>query len=125
MTFRRPGRTLLLLMLCLSALAGCRTWSAREERAAQAYNRGNSLREAGRYEEAAAAYRDALAEAPEFRAASFNLALVLAESGGAGDAGESLQILEDLRSRDPRNLMILNALAWAAWNSGNPELWLE
>ena len=119
MMVRRCGRALTAFVLCAAALSGCRTWSAREERAAAAYNRGNFYREAGRYEDAADSYREALSEAPGFRAASFNLALVLTETG---NAEESLDILKELRSQDPRNLMIINALAWSAWKSEDPEL---
>lgn len=117
----RPRRAVSLFLLAVIVLSfpGCRTWSGREEKAASAYNRGNLLRDEGRTDEAVAAYRESLAEAPGFRAARFNLALALVETGMAD---EGLGELESLRMQDPQNLMILRAMGWAAWNAGDVQV---
>ncbi len=115
-------RRVLIFLLLTSVLLvseGCRTWSGQEERAAEAYNRGNILREAGRGDEAISAYRTALDEAPEFHAAAFNLGLTLIENDSPREA---LEYLEPLHTLDPGNLTILRAMGWAAWVAGDLEL---
>ncbi len=120
---RRICRLLFLPLLCAVLICGgCRTWSAREERAVMEFNRGNELRESGKSGPAAAAYRRALEEVPEYHAASFNLALVLVEQG---EAAEGLAVLEKLRKKAPSNLIILRAMGWAAWKNSEAERAVE
>ncbi len=108
------GAVLCAALLC----SGCRTWSAREERAAEAFNQANSLREQGQNEEAVELYQKALQAEPHYHAASFNLALLLTE---LGEGEQALEILEELRGEDPENLTILRAMAWTARQAGRTE----
>jgi len=103
---------LLIVSFLLLTSGGCRTWSSREERAAQAYNEGNRFREAGMNEDALAAYSLALKHAPRMASARFNSALTLAEMGRFDEA---LEQLHSLNQQDPRNLKVLRALAWVSW----------
>lgn len=109
---------LVLLSIFLLIPLSCRTWSSREERAAQAYNDGNSLREAGLLNEALESYTLALEQEPAMAAAAFNSALTLVD---LGRSDEALKILQDLNNRDPRNLSVLRAMGWAAWEGGSPD----
>lgn len=124
MISKLPPRYLPFLVFSLFLLfpGSCRTWSSREERAAQAYNEGNSMREAGRLENAEAAYRTALGHEPDMAAAVYNLALTLVD---LGRADEALDLLQDLNQQDPNNLKVLRAMGWAAWKDGRPNAALD
>lgn len=121
---RSGFRLTILALLCVFLLipTSCRTWSSREERAAQAYNDGNSLREAGLLNEALESYSLALGQEPDMAAAAYNSALTLVE---LGRSDEALDVLQNLNNRDPRNLTVLRAMGWAAWEGGNPDLSLN
>ncbi|MCK5736834.1 MAG: tetratricopeptide repeat protein [Spirochaetaceae bacterium] len=115
-----PHRTRLLFFLLAGFLIllisdGCRTWSTHEERAAQAFNQGNISRESGEYDDALAAYALALEYEPRMASAEYNTALTFVEMGRSGEA---LGLLQSLNQRDPRNLKIIRAMAWAAWKDG-------
>jgi tetratricopeptide (TPR) repeat protein len=103
---------LLVVSFLLLTSGGCRTWSSREERGAQAYNEGNRFREAGMNDDALAAYSLALKHEPGMASARFNSALTLAEMGRFDEA---LEQLHSLNQQDPRNLKVLRALAWVSW----------
>jgi len=122
MNSRRAGLFLLLLSGFIILLNSCRTWSSREEKAAQAYNEGNLYRVGGEYEKALSAYSEALEYEPGMSAATYNSALVLVEIDRSGEALESLQFLNQ---RDPRNLTVLRAMAWAAWKDGRIQASLD
>ena len=125
MTPRSCWRYRILFLVTAAALVtggGCRTWSSREERAAQAYNDGNTYREAAMYEDALSAYHLALEHEPEMAAATYNLALTLVE---LKRSDEALEHLHSLNQRDPRNLKVLRAMAWTAWNSGRAQASLD
>jgi tetratricopeptide (TPR) repeat protein len=114
----RKLQSLLLLIVPLLLPLSCRTWSSREELAAQAYNNGNALRDAGLLEEALIAYSEALEHEPDMSAAVYNMALTLVE---LDRTAEALEILQALNNQDPRNLTVLRAMGWAAWVGGIPE----
>jgi tetratricopeptide (TPR) repeat protein len=114
----RQLQILLLLIVPLLLPLSCRTWSSREELAAQAYNNGNALRDAGLQEEALIAYSEALEHEPDMSAAVYNKALTLVELDRTVEALELLQILNN---QDPRNLTVLRAMGWAAWVGGMPD----
>jgi tetratricopeptide (TPR) repeat protein len=120
MTSRAPTFHVWILPAILIALSagGCRTWSSREETAAQAYNLGNILRESGRLAEAEASYREALEHDPDIAVISYNLALTLVE---LGKYDQAITYLERLRSSDPENLVVIRALAWTSWRAGDSE----
>ena len=121
MTVGSRSRRLCLAAALLAAAVlagGCRSWSSRESLAAEAFGRGNSLREAGDADGAGAAYREALALEPDFHAAAFNLALLERDAGRFESA---LGILGRLRDADPGNLTVLDALGRTAWDAGDPE----
>ena len=130
---RRRAMRLGFLVLLIVSLSGCRTWSTKKERAIDSYNQANALREAGRTEDSISYYREALEYEPEMAAAAYNLALVLVadiddnadselSNGSASlpreNLGESVELLEALLSRDPRNLTVLRALGWVNWKGG-------
>ena len=122
-----PRSTRLLLPVLVVSLVilitgGCRTWSSSEERAAQAYNEGNTFREAGMQEEAVRAYLLALEHEPEMSAATYNMALTLVDLDRSDEALVQLQILNQ---RDPMNLKVLRAMGWAAWEGGRPDASLD
>ena len=105
-------------MLILFALSvGCSTWTRAEQSAANAYNSGNTFREAGKLEKAVEAYREALTFQPRMAAASFNLALTLSK---VGKNDEALEILQKLRERDPNNRKIIRAQGWVSLQKGEP-----
>ena len=110
-----PALAALLLLLVPS---GCRTWTRAEQKAAEAYNRANTLREEGSLKEAEEAYRLALKFNPNMAAPAFNLALVLAELERFPDA---LDILKRLRRRDSDNLEIIRAAAWMHLRAGDAQ----
>ena len=119
-------RRMLLRLSALAALSlvspGCRTWTRGEQKAAEAYNRGNTFREKAALEEAEEAYRLALRFNPNMAAAAFNLALILGEQERFAEA---LDILRELRRRDSVNLEIIRAMAWTHRRAGEPEEALE
>ncbi len=122
-----PHRVRLFLLFIAGSLpflifGGCRTWSSREERAAQAYNNGNLYREAGMYEDALSAYSLALEHEPDMAAAVYNSALTLVT---LDRSGEALELLQSLNQQDPGNLKILRAMAWAAWKDGRVQASLD
>ena len=115
-------RRMLLRLSVFAALSlmppGCRTWTRGEQKAAEAYNLGNTLRENDALDEAREAYRLALRFNPNMAAASFNLALILGEQERFAEA---LDILRKLRRRDSVNLEIIRAMAWTHRRAGEPE----
>ena len=122
-----PHRVRLLLLFIAGSLpflvfGGCRTWSSREERAAQAYNNGNLYREAGMYEDALSAYALALEHEPDMAAAIYNSALTLVT---LDRSGEALETLQSLNQQDPGNLKVLRAMGWAAWKDGRVQASLD
>ncbi len=84
-------------------------WERAQRRAAarEPYNRGVRLLEEGRLEEAEAAFRDALAVAPGFHSARYNLALTLSRRGQLVEARTLLRELVDERPEDPDFLFAL------------------
>ena len=124
MIFGRAGffPVLFIVILLPLSFSGCRTWSSREEKAAQAFNDGNRYRESGQLEEALEAYGIALEQNPGMASAVYNSALVLVE---LGRSGEALELLHSLNQQDPENLTILRAMAWAAWKDGRVQASLD
>ena len=106
------------VLLLLPVPSGCRTWTRAEQKASEAYNRANTLREEGSLEEAEEAYRLALKFNPNMAAPAFNLALTLAELERFPDA---LDILKRLRKRDSENLEIIRAAAWMHLRAGDAQ----
>lgn len=117
--FRLMKGAVLILTASLAVIPSCRTWSAREERAAASFNLGNQLRESGRLDEAVEAYKTALFYQENLASASYNLALTLTE---LNRFGEAMAHLDSLLERDPTNLKVLRAMAWVAWMSGDADV---
>lgn len=82
-------------------------WAIAEKRAAAMlpYNRGVDAFGEGRLEEAAAEFQKALAIAPDFKSASYNLALVHGRRGRYEDAERLLAALLAERPREPDVLL--------------------
>ncbi|VDB01294.1 hypothetical protein S1OALGB6SA_2396 [Olavius algarvensis spirochete endosymbiont] len=126
------------VVLSILMLFACQTWSTRKERAIEAYNQGNKLREAGRTLDSISYYKQALEYEPEMAAAAYNLALVLAAASDSHadssdrntslskkNVEESLELLRSLLRRDPQNLTVLRALGWVSWKSNQLDVALE
>lgn len=81
------------------------------------YELGNAWLDKAEWKRAGQAYSRALALDPSFAGASFNLARALVE---AGDYEESMRILAALAKRDPGNVRVLAARAYALYKKGDP-----
>ena len=108
----------IILVPIILSFTGCLSMSKREQNALEAFQQGNTFREAGQFEDAAAAYRKTLKLRPNTAAASYNLALTLSDLEGFD---ESIQILESLERQDPRNIKILQAKGWVYRQAGQYE----
>ena len=84
--------------------------------AQQWYDLGNAWLDKGDWKKAGEAYSRALALNPSFAGASFNLARALVE---AGDYDGALKILAVLAKRDPGNVRIIAARAYALYKKGD------
>jgi tetratricopeptide (TPR) repeat protein len=86
------------------------------------FDLGNSWLEKKEWKKAGEAYSRALAIDPSFAGASYNLARALAE---AGDYAGSLRILDRLAERDPSNVRVASARAYALYKKGDAEAALK
>lgn len=86
-----------------------REWEGAGRRAAAMvpYNEGVRLMEEGKLEEAERAFGEALAEAPDFSSARYNLALLASRRGRLAEARRSLEELVQERPREPDFLFAL------------------
>jgi tetratricopeptide (TPR) repeat protein len=116
MTPHRAATALFVLVLALLA-AGCATIPNREL-AAQWYDIGNSWLDKGDWKKAGEAYSKALKIDPSFAGASLNFARALAE---ADDYDGSLRVLDSLIERDPGNVRVLAARAYALYKKGDSQ----
>jgi tetratricopeptide (TPR) repeat protein len=82
------------------------------------YELGNAWLEKSEWKKAGQAYSRALALDPSLAGASFNLARALAE---AGDYDGSLKALDALAKRDPGNVRVIAARAFALYKKGDAE----
>ena len=80
------------------------------------YDLGNAWLDKGEWKRAGEAYSRALALEPSLAGASFNLARALTE---AGDYKGSLGILEAIAKRDPGNVRVMAARAYALYKKGD------
>jgi tetratricopeptide (TPR) repeat protein len=80
------------------------------------YELGNAWLEKAEWKRAGEAYSRALALDPSFAGASYNLARALAE---AGDFEESIKVLDSLAKRDPGNVRVIAARAYALHKKGD------
>jgi tetratricopeptide (TPR) repeat protein len=110
----RAAWALFALVLTLCA-AGCATTPKRDI-AEQWYDIGNSWLDKGEWKKAGEAYSKALAIDPSFAGASLNFARALAE---AGDYDGSLGVLDTLIKRDPGNVRVVAAKAFALYKKGD------
>ncbi len=101
--------------LAFLAVISCASDTHSRDVAAEYYNVGNAYYELGQYEKSAQYYRNALGSDPTLAKASFNLSLVLVR---LKKTDEALGILNDLLSRDPQNVTVMSALAWALHEGG-------
>lgn len=86
------------------------------------YELGNSWLEKKEWKKAGEAYSHALAIDHNFSGASYNLARALAE---AGDYASSLRVLDSLAKRDPGNVRVAAARAYALYKNGDAEAALK
>jgi len=99
----------------IALASGCATLPP-SELAKEWYAIGNAWLDKSEWKKAGEAYSKALALDPSFAGASFNLARALAE---AGDFDESLRVLAELEKRDPGNVRIASAKAFALYKKGD------
>jgi tetratricopeptide (TPR) repeat protein len=120
----RAGRVLALALgLASSALlASCASSKPPAPAAQEWYELGNAWLDKGEWKRAGQAYSRALALEPGFAGASFNLARALAE---ANDYDESLRVLDALAKRDPGNVRVKAAKAYALFKKGDATAALE
>jgi tetratricopeptide (TPR) repeat protein len=115
---RFPGALLAACFLALAVAAfsaGCATAPSRPL-AREWYELGNSWLDKKEWKKAGEAYSRALALDPSLVGASFNLARALAE---AGDYEGSLRALDGLAKRDPKNVRVVAARAYALYKKGD------
>ncbi len=93
--------------LLLGSLSPAYASLTREEQAMRFYQQAEALRQAGRYEEAVRAYRQALETMPEHPVAFDRLREVY---GRGHTAGETIQILEAMVARDKGDFVAWNLL---------------
>jgi tetratricopeptide (TPR) repeat protein len=117
-SFRAPALAVLALAAALSALSfpGCAS-APPSQVAQQWYDLGNAWLDKGDWKKAGEAYSRAIALNPSFAGASFNLARALVE---AGDYDGAIDILSVLARRDPENIRIVSAKAYALYKKGDP-----
>lgn len=113
----RSKRPLALAAAVFAAVlaSGCASLPPRDL-AKEWYTIGNAWLDKSEWKKAGEAYSRALALDPSFAGASFNLARALAE---AGDYDGSLRALEALEKRDPSNVRIASAKAFALYKKGD------
>ncbi len=102
--------------LALGALLSSCASAGPSPAAQEWYDLGNAWLDKGDWKRAGQAYSRALALEPSFAGASFNLARALAE---AGDYDGSLSALGALAKRDPGNVRIIAARAYALYKKGD------
>lgn len=103
----------MVVSLCATA---CASNPARREVALAWYELGNAWFDKSEWKKAGEAYSRALALDRSLSAASYNFARALAE---AGDYPAALDILDDLAKRDPGNVRVISAKAYALYKSGD------
>jgi tetratricopeptide (TPR) repeat protein len=96
-------------------LTGCASAPSRPL-AQEWYELGNSWLDKKEWKKAGEAYAHALAIDPSFAGASYNLARALA---AAGDYEGSLRALDSLAKRDPGNVRVAAARAYALYKKGD------
>ena len=109
--------TILAVAFSIALASGCATLPPREL-AKEWYAIGNAWLDKSEWKKAGEAYSKALALDPSFAGASFNLARALAE---AGDYDGSLRALAELEKRDPGNVRIASAKAFALYKKGDAQ----
>jgi tetratricopeptide (TPR) repeat protein len=101
----------LAAVLFLSCASGASSPAAREW-----YDLGNAWLDKSDWKRAGEAYSRALALDPSLAGASFNLARALAQ---AGDYEGALRVLDSLAAKDPQNLRVIAARAYALYKKGD------
>jgi tetratricopeptide (TPR) repeat protein len=114
-------RALPALCLGIALTLGLASCATRPSAAAAAvarewYELGNSWLDRSEWKKAGQAYSRALALDPSLAGASFNLARALTE---AGDYAPALAILDALAKRDPGNVRVIAARAYALYRKGD------
>jgi tetratricopeptide (TPR) repeat protein len=113
---RAIALALLAALLAVSAVAaGCAS-APPGPLAQEWYEIGNSWLDKKEWKKAGEAYSRALALNPDFSGASYNLARALA---AAGDYDASLRALDGLAKRDPGNVRVAVARAYALYKKGD------
>ena len=112
----RFGKPLLIVLLFLFVTISCSTLSDRTILSDAYYNLGNSELDKGNNQEAEKYYFTALSYNSDNRSVSYNLAIVYTLNGKF-TAAENL--LDILLLDDPDNVIILNAIAWNMYKSGD------
>lgn len=116
-------RSRLLVALAAAVLmAGCASAPPPAELAQEWYALGNSWLDKKEWKKAGEAYSHALAIDPLLAGASYNLARALAS---AGDYDGSLRALDELARRDPGNVRVAAARAYALYMKGDAAAALE
>jgi protein O-GlcNAc transferase len=82
------------------------------------FNLGNSLRAAGKFDDALAAYRKALELRPNYQSAHFKLGYLLAAQGNYAEAAAAFR---EVLKLDPNHLDAMNNLASALLSSDQPQ----
>jgi tetratricopeptide (TPR) repeat protein len=114
---RLAGPRLLAAAALAALLSACASTSRAPSPIAQEwYELGNAWLDKSEWKRAGQAYSRALALEPSFAGASFNLARALAE---AGDYEASLHALDSLAKRDPGNVRVIAARAYALYKKGD------
>ncbi|TVR92941.1 MAG: tetratricopeptide repeat protein [Spirochaetaceae bacterium] len=103
------------VVLFAAALMGCVTGVSRQDVALEYFNIGNAYYELGRYEEASGYYIRALDLDPSLSSSTYNLARAYIQRERFTAA---VAVLEDLRTEDPENILVLQTLGYALTRLG-------
>ena len=104
--------------LVLILFFSCQTSSDKLELARDYYNIGNAYSDLKEYEKAAEYYKRALVLDPDVNQAAFNLAKTSIETG---EFSRAVRLLSSLEEQDGSNLMVLEMLGYAWYQSGDGE----